>query len=97
MNYSNLVVETGCTLDTHGYLVNVAGTLVNNGTITDTYSGGSGGAGGDGGSRGTYWEDSLGFVYGSHPGNGECGGSGGSPLVPQAGAGGDGGRHTGRA
>ncbi|MCP4704636.1 MAG: hypothetical protein GY865_08495 [candidate division Zixibacteria bacterium] len=46
MNYTDLTVNAGATLETHGYVIHVSGTLTNNGTITDSYSGGAGGAGG---------------------------------------------------
>jgi hypothetical protein len=45
----NLTVNAGVTLDTCGYAISVSNTLINNGTITDTVSGGNGGDGGAGG------------------------------------------------
>ncbi len=80
MDYANLIINSGRTLDTHGYTVNVAGTLVNNGTITDTYSGGASGTGGAGGDGGDYYY---------YPDPGLCGTTGSNPLVSQAGKGGD--------
>lgn len=48
MQYSSLTVNAGVTLNTAGFMILCAGTLTNNGTITDSTSGGSGGAGGTG-------------------------------------------------
>lgn len=45
----NLTVNNAVTLDTCGYAISVSETLTNNGTITDTVSGGNGGSGADGG------------------------------------------------
>ena len=49
-NYNNVTIDPGATLDTQGCLIYVKGTLLNEGTITDTYGGGRGGSGGSGGS-----------------------------------------------
>lgn len=51
-NYTDFTVSSGATLDIHGNVLRVCGTLTNNGTIKDTYSGGSGGTGGDPGRGG---------------------------------------------
>ncbi len=53
MNYLHLTVPWGTTLDTRGYTVRVKGILLNEGTITDLFSGGTGGIGGSGGNGGT--------------------------------------------
>ncbi len=50
--YTDLTINSGATLETHGFIIRVSGTLLNNGTITDSNSGGNGGgpsAGGNGG------------------------------------------------
>jgi hypothetical protein len=79
MEYTNLTINSGITLDTGGYTVMCSGTLTNNGTITNAASGGSGGVGGVG--------------YGIAAAN--LGGSGGDPLIAGAGVGGDGGNGGG--
>ena len=52
--YNNLTVNGGVTLYTNGHIIRVAGTLINNGTITDTLGGGTGGTGSNGGTGGGY-------------------------------------------
>ena len=85
-NFRNLTVSAGGTLVVQGHALRICGTLLNEGTIKDTASGGEGGVGGDGG-RGAnpYWEgpDSC--------QEGECGSPGAPPVLPQAGRGGGGG------
>jgi hypothetical protein len=46
MNYRNLTVSAGATLDTRGRTLRVCGVLTNYGTITDALNGGPGGNGG---------------------------------------------------
>lgn len=48
-DFHNLIIHSGATLDTRGHVVRVCGTLLNEGTITDSVTGGAGGAGGAGG------------------------------------------------
>jgi len=45
-NFQNLTVNSGATIETHGNIIRVAGTLLNDGTITDSYTGASNGHGG---------------------------------------------------
>jgi len=71
--YNNLTVNAGITLNTAGYTVKVKNTLINNGTITDSSSGGAGGAGGAVGSGG------VNDANGGAGGNGNAGtGTGGT-------------------
>jgi hypothetical protein len=79
--WQNLTVNPGVTLDTAGRIIKVKETLTNNGTITDSYSGGNGGSGG------------LGGAGCSGDGNGSPGsnGSAGSAGAAGAGSGGTGG------
>jgi len=49
MQYANVTVDSGATLYTSGFVLRVSGTLINNGTITDTASGGARGPLGSGG------------------------------------------------
>jgi hypothetical protein len=79
-NYHNLTVNAGATLETHGYDIRINGTLVNNGTIRDTVSGGFGGNGGSGAPGGT-----------TSPGGTGMSGFSGSPGAAGAGSGGNGG------
>lgn len=89
MNYRNVTIHSGATLDTQNYIIRVYDTLLNYGTITDTYGGGDGGAGGKGGKGG----------YGSYnhppipptPGEPSEPGKPPQPGCPGAGWGGDGG------
>jgi hypothetical protein len=92
MNYSSLIVNNNIELDTKGFLIKVAGTFTNYGTITDSFSGGNGGAGGNGGQGGDPWENSGGPEY---PEDGLCGNTGELPIYPEAGNGGDGGGGAG--
>ncbi len=59
MNYRNLTVEVGVTLNTAGYTVRVCGTLTNYGVITDIESGGHGGGGGAGGLGANPMQDAV--------------------------------------
>ena len=101
MNFRNLTVPSGVTLDTHGYTVKVCENLVNNGVITDNWSGGDGGPGGDGGKGDNPWGTSVPSGCGPRDDSGDCesdglgedGAPGGAPDpdVPEAGSGGQGG------
>ena len=86
MNYRDLTVSMGATLDTAGYTIRVSGILTNLGTITDSRSGGAGGAGGSGGDGG---------YEGGAPQPGQSGDPGTSPSIAQAGWGGGGGNGGG--
>jgi len=90
MNYHNLTMPSGRTLNTAGFIVKVSGALTNYGTITDSSSGGSGGSGGDGGRGQDPWQNSGGP---STPDDGDCGTSGSG----RGGNGGDGGAGGGGA
>jgi hypothetical protein len=94
MNYRNLTIQSGATVDTRGHVLRVSETLTNDGTITDGYSGGSGGSGGAGG-RGADPRMNSGGPEFQEPG--DPGDPGGGPSVSQAGQGGDGGGGGGGA
>lgn len=81
LRVDNLTINAGVTLDTAGYAIVVSDTLINNGTIVDTVSGGVAGEGGEGGLP-------LGSVYAAP---GELGTQGRDGLKFGAGRGGDGG------
>ena len=83
--YNNLTVNAGVILYTNGFTVRVANTLLNNGFITDTASGGNGGNNGVGGLGGRF---SSGHIP---PQSGSSGANGGSPSIAGAGSGGRGG------
>ena len=85
MNYQNVTVPAGATLDTAGRILRVCGTLTVHGTITDTQSGGGGGAGGEGGAGG------VDCYPHSPPGSGGTGGAGQSANCSGGGHGGRGG------
>jgi hypothetical protein len=85
MNYRNVRVPSGATLDTAGRVLRVCGTLTVDGTITDTVNGGLGGAGGQGGSGG------VGCYPHSPPSSGSAGGAGQSASCSGGGHGGRGG------
>ena len=88
MQYTTLVVNNGVTLNTAGYIITCSVSLTNNGTITDSSSGGAGGIGATGsGNLGTYGADGL------YPGVG-TGGNGGDGGG-NAGIGGNGGKGGG--
>lgn len=80
MNYNNLCIGPGRTLNTAGYIVRVKGTLTNNGTITDSVSGGCAPAG-------------NGVIKGGHLSGG--GGRNGNTGSGPGGAGGAGGKGGG--
>ncbi len=80
LRVSTLVINKGVTLDTAGYTISCTTSFTNNGTVTDTHSGGSGGIGGAGGTSST--------IDGGNGGNATLGGE---PNKPGAGKGGDGG------
>ncbi len=74
-NFQNLTIGSGATFDTQGYTLRILGTIINNGTIYDNYSGGGGGSHGDGGEG----QDPLGQEHGGvpfGPENGNCGAEG---------------------
>lgn len=83
--WQNLTVNPGVTLDTAGRIIKVKETLTNNGTITDSYSGGAGGSGGSGG----------GGCAGDGNGSPGSNGSGGGAGAAGAGSGGTGGGYGG--
>jgi hypothetical protein len=87
-NYHNLTINSGRTLNTQGHTVYVSGTLLNYGTITDSYSGGSGGSGGAGGAGQDFKQTQGGPKYAQA---GSTGGAGSSGLIAGAGTGGHGG------
>lgn len=80
MNYTNLTINSGKTLNTAGYIIRCTGTLTNNGTITDTTNKAAGGSGGSG--------VSASLTTGS---NANAGSAGTAPAITGAGAGGAGG------
>lgn len=82
--WQNLTVNPGVTLDTAGRIIKIKETLTNNGTITDSYSGGAGGSGGGGGAG------RAGDGNGS-PGSNGSGGGAGSAGAGNGGTGGGGG------
>ncbi len=84
-NYVDLTITPGSTLSTNGFTVYVSGTLLNQGRITDLYSGGNGGSGGAGG-RGGYGTPSH-----HAPESGYYPTLGGSAWKPGGGSGGNGG------
>jgi len=84
-NYNNLTINPGSTLETHGFNIRVNGTLINNGTITDSFSGGNGGSGGPGGNGGVGFSPHIG------PQSGSFGSTGFAPSVAGGGVGGAGG------
>ena len=59
MQYSTLTVNSGITLNTAGYTITCSVLLTNNGTITDSDSGGDGGVGGKDGASGTAGQSSI--------------------------------------
>jgi len=85
MNYRNMTVMPGVTLDTAGFTVRVCETLTNNGTITDSQSGGDGGDAGVGGPGEDHWGT------GSPAQPGTCGGGGINREGKGGGGGGGGG------
>jgi len=85
--WTNLTINSGITLNTAGHTIKVNNTLTNNGTITDSISGGAGGAGGVGGAGGT---------NGSSGGNGVAGSAGVGSGGFGGGGGGGGGGATNR-
>jgi hypothetical protein len=108
MQYTNLTIDSGKTLNTAGFTVQCNGTLTNNGTITDSTSGGTGGTssimrGGKGGGLVRIFAKTLtnngtihanGFDAGYEAVSGADGGAGGATTVPGAGNGGTGGSIT---
>jgi hypothetical protein len=104
MQYDALTVNSGITLNTSGFVIMCKTSLTNNGTITDTDSGGTGGTstverGGKGGGRVIIWAKSFtnnsvihadGFAAGSEAVSGADGGLGGTPTKSGAGYGGSG-------
>jgi len=89
MNYRNLTVNAGVTLNTAGHIVRVSGTLTNNGVITDSVSGGAGGRGGEGGEGGPYGPS---YIGNGLPGSiGHTGHAGAVEGAGHGGAGGGGG------
>jgi hypothetical protein len=93
-NYHNLTINAGKTLNTGGHIVNVSGTLLNYGTITDSSTGGAGGSSGAGGGGQDFKQNSGGPKYaqaGSTGGTGSAGSSAGSGAGGHGGAGGGGG------
>ncbi|MBN2562252.1 MAG: hypothetical protein JXQ75_15110 [Phycisphaerae bacterium] len=91
MDYHNLTVLPGVTLDTRGHTVWVCGTLENNGTITDTYCGGHGGNAGSGGWGGDPCDSPSGNPKPDQCTPGTCGSAGGQARCTGGGQGGDGG------
>jgi hypothetical protein len=92
MNYEDLTIQSGVTLDVRGHVVRVCGTLLNYGTITDTYGGGPGGAGGAHGWGGDPNDSPPGSTKPEWPTAGECSCTiGQPPVLPKGGRGGDGG------
>ena len=94
LNANNLTITATGVLETNGYTVYVAGTLVNDGIITDSQSGGNGGTGGSGGAGGTGYDSHFPPTSGS-PGNRGCSSFGGAGNGGQGGRGGGGGRRLG--
>ena len=94
--YNNLTVNGGIILNTAGYTVRVKQTLTNNGTVTDSTTGGAGGGGGSGGTGGSVSPAATAGGNGSSGtgtgGNGGGGGGGGGGAG--GGIGGDGGTAT---
>ncbi len=91
MNWIDLTVNSGATLETHGYIIRVSGTLINNGTITDSYSGGNGGAGGPGGAGGIGYDGHIPPIHGSPGNTGSAGSVSGAGIGGTGGGGGGGG------
>ena len=79
-NYTDLIINSGITVDTNGYIIKVSGTLTNNGTIQNNGSNGQDGAdgvdGGNGGNAGVaHSSASLAINVGGGGGGGAAGGS----------------------
>lgn len=85
LNANNLTITATGILETNGYTVFVAGTLTNDGIITDSQSGGNGGSGGSGGNGG------LGHSPHFAPTSGSPGINGSAASIPGGGQGGRGG------
>lgn len=85
MNYNTLTVDNTYTLNTAGYTVRVKGLLTNNGTITDSSTGGAGGAGGTAGAqKNSEGDGNVGSAGGAGTGNGGAGGGGGGSGACQS-------------
>jgi len=78
-NYNNLTINSGVTLNTHGYRLLVADTLVNNGTILTDGTQGTLAGGGSGGYGMKYCQNSNQCAVGTsvYPSLGSAGGAGG--------------------
>lgn len=89
MQYTTLTVNEGVTLDTKGFIVSCSVALINNGTITDNYSGGNGGRGGVGSNPGYYGTNPIRPLagqggkggWGYNTGVGGTGGKGGGQVI----------------
>jgi len=92
-DWHTVIVNEGATLNTRGNRLRVCCVLINHGTITDSYSGGTGGPGGVGGRGHDPWEDDDPAYCDLQPlcTDGEDGDAGSAPLVPQPGDNGRGG------
>jgi hypothetical protein len=89
LRVSTLVINEEVTLDTAGYTISCTTSFTNNGTVTDTHSGGTGGVGGAGGTSTT--------IDGGDGGDATLGGEANKPLAGKGGDGGSGGGGGGGA